>query len=109
MPAYQSQSSLVRLSLLALFAFFLSAILVVAALVGVRSSSNEAINAWRSFADQASAEQRTFRNYVTLAGMGGFIDDYGRLVATGEESLAGIVYAKGGGALASIMAYPTLE
>src|SRR5687767_14910158 len=97
MAVYRSRPlSLVRLSLLAIAVFFLSAIAIVLALGGVRSSSNEAIQVWRSFADQASAEQRVFRNYVTLAGMAGFIDDYGKLVVTGRESDAGLLYARGG-------------
>jgi signal transduction histidine kinase len=107
MPDTRSQPfSLVRLTLLAIAVFFVCAIAVVFALSGVRSSSNEAIRSWRSFADQASAEQRVFRNYVTLGGMAGFIDDYGKLVATGQESQASLLYARGGAALLSINAYP---
>jgi signal transduction histidine kinase len=107
MDANSSNSfSLVRLSLGAIAIFLLSAIAVVLALGGVRSSSKEAITAWRGFADQASAEQRVFRNYVTLAGMAGFIDDYSKLVATGREADAGLLYAKGGAAMLSINNYP---
>jgi signal transduction histidine kinase len=110
MADFQSRPlSLVRFSLLAVAVFFASAIAVVVALNGVRSSSNDAIQSWRSFADQASAGQRAFRNYVTLAGMAGFIDDYGKLVATGRESQPGLLYARGGAALLSISAYPLAD
>jgi signal transduction histidine kinase len=101
--------SLVRLSLIAVAVFFLSAIAVVLALGGVRSSSNDAIKSWRSYVDQASAEQRVFRNYITLGGLAGFIDDYGRLVSTGQESQAGLLYSRGGAALLSINSYPLAE
>ncbi|HEV7690150.1 MAG TPA: HAMP domain-containing sensor histidine kinase [Hyphomonadaceae bacterium] len=101
--------SLVRLSLLAIAIFFLSAIAVVLALGGVRSSSNDAIGSWRSFADQASAEQRVYRNYITLGGLAGFIDDYGRLVAKGQDSQAGLLYSRAGAALLSINSYPLAE
>jgi signal transduction histidine kinase len=99
--------SLVRLSLAAIAIFVVSAVAVVFALGGVQSSSKEAIDEWRRFADQASPEQRVFRNYVTMAGMGGFMDDYAKLVATGKESR--LIYALAGGAIVSINSYPLVD
>lgn len=99
--------SLVRLSVLAILAVLVSSVLVVAALGSVRSSSDDAISAWRRYADQASIEQRAFRGFITQAGLGGLVDDYAKLVETGDEKLSGSIYARGGAALASIVAFPS--
>jgi signal transduction histidine kinase len=107
MASFKSRSlSLVRLSILAIVAVSLSAILVVVALGSVRNSSNQALGEWRRYADQASIEQRVFRGFITQAGLGGLTDDYARLVETGDETLVGKLYAHGGAALAAIAAYP---
>ncbi|SUS03384.1 putative Histidine kinase [uncultured Defluviicoccus sp.] len=98
--------SLVRLSVIAVCIFAVSSILAMTALTGVQSSSHEAVGAWRKFSDQASAEQRALRQFVTQAGLAGLIDDYHRLAVTGDETLMPMVYGRGGGALTALATYP---
>jgi signal transduction histidine kinase len=98
--------SLVRLSSIALGVFAASSLMVMAALVGVQSSSQEAVTSWRVFADQASGQQRSLRAFVTQAGMTGLIDDYHRFAATGDEALIPMIYGRGGGALGALATYP---
>jgi signal transduction histidine kinase len=98
--------SLVRLSFIAIGVFALSSVLAVTALLGVQDSSQKSVFAWRQFSDQASAEQRALRAFVTQAGLAGLIDDYYRLAATGDQALVPTVYGRGGGALGALAAYP---
>jgi len=98
--------SLVRLSIIAVCIFALASVLSVGALVGVQTSSEKAVASWRQFSDQASSEQRALRAFVTQAGMAGFIDDYYKLAATGDETLVPSVYSRGGAALGALATYP---
>lgn len=98
--------SLIRLNVLAIGILVVSSGLAVLALLGVQSSSQQAVHAWRQFADQASAEQRALRAFVTQAGMSGLVDDYHRLAATGDETLIPMVYGRGGAALGALATYP---
>jgi signal transduction histidine kinase len=98
--------SLVKLSFIAIGVFVVSSLLAIAALISVQSSSQRAVTSWREFADQASAEQRALRAFVTQAGMAGLVDDYHKLAATGDESLVPMIYGRGGGALAALATYP---
>src|SRR5262249_23582084 len=91
--------SLVRLSFVAMGIFAIASVLTVVALMGVQHSSQKAVDAWRQFADQASVEQRALRAFVTQAGAGGVIEEYNRLVATGDETFVPMVYGRGGTAL----------
>lgn len=101
--------SLVRLSFLAVAVFALCSMLVAAALGSVKSSSENAVASWRQFSDQASAQQRALRAFVTQAGIAGLIEDYHRLAATGEESLLPVVYGRAGAALAALATYPIMN
>src|SRR5689334_5931394 len=98
--------SLVRLSFIAIGVFALSSVLAVTALIGVQTSSDKAVASWRQFADQASAEQRALRAFVTQAGMAGLVDDYNRFSSTGEEALLPMVYGRGGAALVALSTFP---
>src|SRR5690242_13729122 len=98
--------SLVRLSFVAIGVFALSSTLAVTALIGVQASSDKAVASWRQFADQASAEQRALRQFVTQAGMAGLIDDYSKLAATGDEALLPMIYGRGGAGLVALSTFP---
>ncbi|HVY88463.1 MAG TPA: ATP-binding protein [Hyphomonadaceae bacterium] len=98
--------SLVGLSIIALVIFSVSAMSVVAALAGVQLSSQQAVASWRKFSDQASAEQRALRAFVTQAGVAGLIEDYHKLAVTGDETLVPMVYGRGGAALGALSTYP---
>jgi signal transduction histidine kinase len=98
--------SLIRLSFIAIGVFVLSSALAVMALFSVQISSQSAVASWRHFADQASVEQRALRAFVTQAGVGGLIDGYYRLAATGDENLLPMVYGRGGAAYISLSSYP---
>jgi signal transduction histidine kinase len=101
--------SLLRLSFIAIGIFALSSLIAIAALTGVQSSSQQAVASWREFSDQASAEQRSLRAFVTQAGVAGFIEDYHKLAATGDQALVPMIYGRGGGALAALATYPVSD